>query len=428
MQRIDRTEGFYHPQIETMPPADRERFQENLIRELMDYAYNNSPALKSKLDSAGIKPSNIRTFEDLAAVPLTKKEEVIDAQKANPPFGGFLAVPPAKLERVHVSPGPMFYPRMPDPESRDIRARMLFAFGFRPGDIVQNCFMYHLVTAGLELDEALRAVGCIVVPAGGGSTELQLGILQKLRVAGYVGTPSFLSLLADKAEENGLSLKDDLALAVAFCGAEMFTDTARQRLEARWGIPILQSYGVADTGLLGYECWCKSGFHIPEERVVEIVDPSTGRRVAPGEAGEVVASSPNRVMPMVRFATGDLSRMVMDPCLCGRTSPRLLGILGRTSESTKVRGMFVYPKQIEELMSRFPEVTGYQVIISREGDQDAMSLLIELAEPGKDLSDLQQRLSERVKDVIKLRAQIEVVPPGSIVKDSKKLIDNRVWR
>ncbi|MDP2727571.1 MAG: AMP-binding protein [Dehalococcoidia bacterium] len=378
------------------------------------------------MDSAGIRPGEIRGDDDLPTLPISRKTESMDAQKANPPFGDFVAVPIEQLKNIFVSPGPIFYPRATDEEVVQLRAKTFFAGGFRPGDIVQNCFVHHLVPAGIELGNALMAIGCVVIPAGGGNTELQIEVMRRLKVSGYVGTPSFLNILADKAEESGFNLKKDFALEVGFCGAEMLPESLRKSLEERWGAIVRQSYATADTGLLGYECRELSGMHIPEERMVEIVDPTTGERVPTGQVGEVVASANSRTVPLLRYATGDLSLISDEPCPCGRTSPRILRIVGRAEDSTKVRGMFVYPRQVDEVVAKFPAIAKYQIVVTREKDRDDMTFLVELKEE-VNRAELTANLQDRIRDVIKLRAEVEYVSAGTIPEGAKKLVDKRVW-
>lgn len=352
---IDRTKGFYDEARETMAPEERAAFQRELLRETVPHAYANAPAARRRMDAAGVSPENVRDLADLAKIPPVRKADLKKIQKEELPFGGLAAVPPRGMRRIYVSPGPTY-----DPEGREEShwrwEKAFVAAGFRPGDIVQNTFMYHFSPAGLMFDEALIRIGCTVIPAGVGNTELQVQVMRDLRATGYVGTPSFLMTLLEKAMEAGIAPGDGLSLQVALVTAEMLPESLRKRFREEFGIRVRQCYGTADVGSLGYECSKANGMHVPDEIVLELLDPATGQAVSPGEIGEVVVTLPSRTYPLVRFATGDLSILTNDPCPCGRTSARLLRIVGRVDQVTKVKGMFVHPEQVVQLEKRFPEI------------------------------------------------------------------------
>ncbi|MGZ9135691.1 MAG: phenylacetate--CoA ligase family protein, partial [Candidatus Deferrimicrobiaceae bacterium] len=342
---IDRTRGFYDEAQETMSQRDREEFRLGNLRDAVRHAYENAPAARKKMDEAGIKPADVRTVADLAKIPLTRKADLKSIQKAELPFGGLAAVPPRAMRRIYVSPGPTY-----DPEGREEThwrwEKAFVAAGFRPGDIVQNTFMYHFSPAGLMFDEGLIRIGCTVIPAGVGNTEMQAQVMRELGVTGYVGTPSFLMTILEKAREMGIAPGNGLRLQVALVAAEMLPESLRQRFNDEFGIQVRQAYGTADAGSLGYECFEAKGMHIPDEIILELVDPATGEAVGPGKIGEVVVTLPNATYPLIRFAPGDLSIFTDDPCPCGRTSARLLRIVGRVDQVTKVKGMFVHPEQV----------------------------------------------------------------------------------
>jgi phenylacetate-CoA ligase len=277
------------------------------------------------------------------------------------------------------------------------------------------------------VDNSLRQAGCIVVPTGVGNTEQQVNIMKSLRVNGYCGTPSFLLNLAEKAEEMGLDCRKDLNLQVAFVAAEMLPESLRSKLEEKFGMMIRQSYGTADIGCLGYECREKNGMHIPDDRIVEVVDPHTGKPVGPGKPGEIVATTFNKVYPLIRFGTGDLSVLTETLCPCGRTSPRLVKILGRVDQATKVRGLFVHPGQVDEVAAKHREIARYQVVVTRKEHKDEMTYRVELKEETLQPEKLKEEIEKSIRDVMKVRGDVQLVPKGTIPDGAKKIADQRTW-
>ena len=342
-------------------------------------------------------------------------------------FGGRLTRPLNDLKRIYVSPGPIFDPL--GPGAADPRCcKCLFAAGIRPGDIVQNTFLYHFTPFGLYFDDALVELGCTVVPAGVGNTELQAQVLRTLSVNGYIGTPSFLKAILDKVVETGFDLKRDLALKTAVVGAEMLSETLRDDLEARVGLKIRQAYGTADVGLIGHECPAKNGYHLfDQEMLFEIVDPLTGRQLPSGEIGELVVTSFNPIYPLLRFGTGDLTSLETSPCTCGRTAPRLPRLLGRADQVTKVRAMFIHPSQVDRVAERHPEIAGIRVLVTQRDHQDEMTFEVELKTESLDQSALEQRLIADIREIMRLRGTVAFVPPGTIPAGAKKIEDRRVW-
>lgn len=422
--RARRTRGYYDPK-EAMPFEERRADEREKLQEIIRHAYAHSEATRRRFDKAKVKPEEIRTPEDLARLPVLKKSELAELQRKALPFGGLLGVPREELRRIYVSPGPIY-----DPEGREPgyfgMAKALYAAGFRKGDLVQNCFAYHLTPGGMILDDGLSILGCTVIPAGTGSSELQARVMRDLQVTGYVGTPSFLMMLAEKGEELGFDLRKDLALEVAFVSGEMMPESLRTALEEKLGILVRQGYATADLGAVAYECPAASGMHVSEGLLVEILDPETNEFKGPGEAGEVVVTAFNKVYPLIRFGTGDLSAYTDKPCLCGRTSKRLTGILGRVGDAIKVRGMFVHPRQVDEVMAHFSAVARYQVVVDRKGYQDEMVVKVELREV-MDQGRLREELEQGIRDLVRLRAEIEFVPPGALEGTKKKIVDLRKW-
>jgi phenylacetate-CoA ligase len=423
----DRHSGFLKKNLETMPHRKRLNYLNQRLRGIVQYAYKNSVAFRNKMDSAGLKPKDIQTMKDLEKIPITKKTDLMELQRQNPPFGGFEGVPITEMRRIFVSPGPIYEPGEADYDELGW-AQGMYAGGFRPGDIAINTFSYHMVPFALQMvDNSLYMNGCISIPMGVGNTEQQVNILKSCKATGYCGTPSFLLSIAEKAEEMGLDLKKDLSLRAGFVAAEMLPESLRSKLEEKFGMTIRQTYGTADVRCLGYECMKKNGMHIPDDKIVEIVDPQTGRQLGPGKIGEIVATTFNKVYPLIRFGTGDLSILSEAPCPCGRTSPRLIRILGRVDQATKVRGLFVHPGQVDEVASRYSQIEKYQMVIKRKEDKDEMTLRIELKEDIPQTQKLEQEIGQSIRDVMKIRGEVQFVPKGTIPEGAKKIEDQRTW-
>ncbi len=422
MIRPDRLKGYYDRKRETLGVAARRRYQESWVTALVAHAWRKAPGFRRRMEAAGLRPADLRTLDGLARLPVVKKAAMPDLQRADPPFGGLCTVPAEELRWVFVSPGPIYEPfarREGSPWQTEISA---FAGGFRPGDLVVNTFLYHLTPAAHLTDCGLARLGCTVVPTGPGNTEMQLKIILDLRATGYVGTPSFLMTLLKHADERGVG---PLPLEVAQVGAEALPASLRRTFEAQYGILTRQSFGTADVGVVAYECREADGMHIMEDAVLQICDPHTGVPLPAGEVGEIVCTVNHRTYPMVRFGTGDLSVVTEARCPCGRTSPRMLGWRGRADEVTKVRGMFIHPRQADEVAARFPAVTRYQVVVTREGHQDALTFTAELA-PDR-AAGVETGMVEAIREVMKLRGEVKVVPSGTIADGAKKVDDRRTW-
>ena len=424
---MDRTSGFLKKILETIPHKKRIEYLSQKLRGIIQYAYKNSIAFKNKLDSVGLKPKDIQTIKDLEKVPITQKTELMELQKKNPPFGGFEGVSISEMRRIFISPGPIYEPGEEDYDELGW-AQGMYAGGFRSGDIVINTFSYHMVPFALQMvDNSLHRIGCVIIPTGIGNTEQQVNILKNLKANGYCGTPSFLLNIAEKAEEMGLDLKKDLPLKVGFVAAEMLPESLRSKLEEKFGMIIRQTYGTADIRCLGYECIKKNGMHVPDDKILEIVDPETGKQLSPGKMGEIVATTFNRVYPLIRFGTGDLSILSETPCPCGRTSPRLLKILGRVDQATKIRGLFVHPGQVNEVVSKHSQIGNYQVVITRKEHKDEMTFRIELKEEIPQPEKLKEEIERSIRDVMKVRGEVQFVPKGSIPEEARKIEDHRTW-
>ncbi|ACX52687.1 putative phenylacetate-coenzyme A ligase [Ammonifex degensii KC4] len=381
------------------------------FQDFIRYAYEQAPAVRERFARAGLKPEDVSSPADLPKLPLLRKTELGERQQAELPFGGFLATPVSGLRRIFVSPGPIY-----DPQGREEDywrwGEALAAAGFGPGDIVQVTFSYHLTPAGFMFDEALQKLGCVVVPAGVGNTELQVKVMRDLGVTGYVGVPSFLYSLLKKAEE--MNLVGELKLRRAWVTAEYLAPELRELLQSKYGIEVFQGYGTADVGCVAYECPVKQGMHLAQGVVVEIVDPETGQPVGEGEAGEVVLTLMDATYPLLRLATGDLSAFINEPCPCGRPGKRLAGVLGRTAAGVKVRGLFLYPHQVKALAQEFPEIKALRAVVTQRDFKDELTLEAELVEGVEPTEELAERLAARAKEVLRLRSQVVFVPPGTV--------------
>ncbi|MDQ7783795.1 MAG: AMP-binding protein [Desulfomonilaceae bacterium] len=423
MHHMERNSGILNPE-ETYSAEERRSRQEGFLRDLVAGSYGSNTPLKAVMDAAGLKPADISCIEDLQKIPVTKKTDLARAQKANPPFGGFLTVPPSQLLRIHQSPGPIYDPvgRVPDYWKWKTA---LYSVGFRPGDLVVNTFAYHLTPAGHMFEEGMSELGGTVIPTGVGNTDTQVEIMKNLPVTGYIGTPSFLMAILKKAESMQVDVKKDFSLEVAFLLAEMLPESMRKRFLDDYGITGRQAYGTADVGCVSYECPETNGMHIHYDAIVEIVDPGTGKALPNGEPGEVVVTRNNQIYPLVRFGTGDLSSIEEGLCPCGRTAPRLTRIMGRVDQLTKVKGMFVHPSQVQKVVDSHLEIAKGRLVVDRAGDQDVMTLEVELKSPAGEafIGGVEQTL----RDAVKLKGSVKIVETGTIKEDGKIIEDLRKW-
>jgi len=405
-----------------MSASARTAYQARWLARLIEHAWEKAPGVRRRLEHARIKAPEIRGVDDLARLPVIKKSEMPDLQRADPPFGGFCTVPMTKIRKIFVSPGPILEPM--GPEIAEWHAETgLYAGGFRPGDVVVDTFLYHLVPAAHELDEALNLIGCTVVPTGVGNTDTQVTVARAVGATGFVGTPSFLMTILKRAQEMGVG---KLPFQVAQVGAEALPESLRRQFEEEHGIFVRQGFGTADLGMIAYECPQKSGMHLVEDAIVQVCDPQSGEPLPNGTIGEIVATVNNHTYPMIRFGTGDLTVVDDTPCPCGRTSSRMLGWRGRADEVTKVRGMFIHPRQADEVASRAHGVQRFQVVVGRQGHEDTLTLRVELA-PGTDPAGAAKTLEGAIREVMKLRGSVDVVTAGTIAENAKKIADERTW-
>ena len=405
--------------LEARNPEVRERQQFGALGDQIARAKKHAPYFSQLLKDVHSHEVADRTA--LAELPVTRKSDLVELQRTNLPFGGMTAVPVSQLAHVFASPGPIYDPQG---DKKDFWgfARALFAAGFRVGELVHNTFSYHFTPAGFMMDLAAQALGCPVVPAGVGQTELQVSTIADLKPVCYVGTPSFLKIILEKADEMG---KDVGSLKKAAVGGEAFLPSVRQLLSER-GISGYQSYGTADLGLIAYETEAREGLVIDEAVIVEIVRPGTGDPVRGDEVGEVVVTTLTPEYPLIRFATGDLSAWLPGPSPCGRTNMRIKGWMGRADQTTKVKGMFVRPSQVNEVAKRHPEILRARLTVTHDaGNNDTMTLQVEI--DGRPPEGLAARIAESVREVCKLRSDVAFKLPGTLPNDGKVIEDLRKY-
>ena len=412
----------HYDKLETRSPKARERALMAELPKLISHAKRRAPGWARIL--ADVNPAKVKTRGVLAKLPVTRKSDLGTLQKELPPLGGLNATPVEKLAKLFVSPGPIY-----DPEGRGKdwwrTARGLFAGGFRAGDRVLNTFAYHFTPAGSMLEAGANAIGCTVIPGGTGHTEMQVAAIRDLRVTAYVGTPSFLKLIVEKADE----LKADISsLQKAHVGAEYLPPLLRHNLRER-GIRVSQTYASADLGLIAYESVMPNGsvnegMILDERLILELVRPGTGDPVQPGEVGEVVVTTFNQDYPLIRFGTGDLSAVLPGASPCGRTNVRIKGWMGRADQSTKVRALFVTPRQIADIVRHHPEVVRARLVVEGEAGNDRMTLKCEVANPAPNLSEA---LLATIREVTQLRGEVALVAPGSLPNDGKVIEDLRKY-
>ncbi|MEX8500946.1 phenylacetate--CoA ligase family protein [Leptothrix ochracea] len=426
--------------LEVRAPAEREAALFAALPGLIAHAQAHSPAMSERL--AGIDPSRITDRATLAALPVLRKYEVLEQQKtqrASDVFGGFATIgwrgQPARhghgqsdgARRVFQSPGPIYEP---EGEALDYwrMARAIRAAGFERGDLIHNSFSYHLTPAGSMMETGAHALGCTVFPGGVGNTELQLQAIQELRPHGYIGTPSFLKILVEKAAEahtgGGTGGGGLGQICKALVSGEAFPPSLRDWLIER-GVQAYQCYATADVGLIAFETSARQGLVVDEHVILEIVRPGTHNPVPDGEVGEVVVTVLNPDYPLIRFGTGDLSALLPGPCPSGRTNQRIKGWLGRADQTTKVRGMFVHPSQIAEVAKRHPEILRARLVVEGEMSADRMTLHIEVATASENLPT---RVAETLRDITKLRGNITLLPPNTLPNDGKVIEDARSYK
>lgn len=417
----------HHDALETRSPAERDAALFAALPALIAHARQHGAAQSELL--AAVDPAGVTSRAALAGLPVVRKHELLERQHSSraqggDPFGGFATIGWRGLvrakgaRRVFQSPGPLY-----EPEGTAVdywrSARALTAAGFESGDLVHNAFSYHLTPGAWIMEAGAHAIGCTVFPGGVGNTEQQIAAIMDLRPVGYTGTPSFLRILVEKAEAAGLQLPIHKALV----SGEAFPPSLRDWLAER-GITAYQAYATADVGLIAYETPARDGLVVDEGVILEIVRPGTGDPVPDGEVGEVVVTVLNPDYPLIRFGTGDLSAVLPGPCPTGRTNTRIRGWLGRADQTTKIKGMFVHPSQVAEVVRRHPEVRRARLVVSGRMADDQMALRVETATPSP---DLERALADSLREVTKLRGDVQLLAEGSLPNDGKVIEDARVY-
>jgi phenylacetate-CoA ligase len=407
----------HYDTLETRTSAEREKALMQALPQQVAHAKANAPFFTEWLKD--FDPASVTSRAALAKLPVLRKSVLGAVQKKNPPMGGLITVPMSKVRHVFMSPGPIFEIETDEPDYFR-GARAMHAAGLRPGDVVYNTFSYHLTPAGMMMESATRALGCTVVPGGVGNTELQLDAIEAIRPDAYIGTPSFLKILLEKAAELG---KDISSLRKAFVGAEALPPSLRQMFRDR-GVSCLQSYGTADLGTIAYESESLEGMIVDEGVIVEIVRPGTGDPVPDGDVGEVVVTSFNRAYPLIRFGTGDMSAVLAGTSPCGRTNMRIKGWMGRADQRTKVRGMFVDPEQIAEIAKKHPGLGRLRLVIDWVDQTDVMTLQAESADQSPALAEA---LAASIRTVCKVGGKVAFAALGSLPNDGKVIDDVRKY-
>src|SRR3954471_16486930 len=404
----------HYDALETREPAMREA---DLFARLPDMLRRAMAAPAYAEHLKGIDPAAIISRAALARLPVLRKSELPALHKAAPPFGGLVSGPAGSFGRLFTSPGPIFEP---ETTHRDPwrGARALFAAGFRAGDVVLNTFSYHLTPGGFIFDSSAHALGCAVIPAGPGNTEAQFELIEAYRPVGYSGTPDFLKILLDAAASAG---RDVSSIKRALVSGAAFPKSLQEEIRAR-GVDAYQAFGTADLGMVAFETSAHQGMAVNEDLIVEIVRPGTGDPVPEGEVGEIVVTSLDPHHPWIRLALGDLTAVLPGTSPCGRTNMRIKGWMGRADQTTKVKGMFVRPEQVAEIGNRHSALGRLRLVVTRQGETDAMTLRAETAAAS---DALREEIASTLRAVTKLGGEVELVMPGALPNDGKVIADER---
>jgi len=399
------------------------------LRNYLQHAYDHAPAVKTIFDGANLSPNNIQSLADLDKIPVTSKDRLAELQQSNPPFGGFLTVPLDKLQHVFLSPGPLYEPHAGDSPVTDSIREMLTIAGFKSGDVVLNTFGYHLIPTGLAVDQILRNMGATVIAAGVGNAELQIKMMLDLDVTGYVGTPSWLMALIQRAEEMDLNFREQFSLQKALVSAEPLPPSLRQTFVDSYGLSIANAYGTAELGFLAYNTEGGLAMRLLESTIVQITNPETGQSVGPGEVGQVVATTFNETYPLIRLGTGDLA-MNLDPAPGkSRQGERSMILVGRVGDAVKVRGMFIHPNQLRFAIGQVPGVAQFQAVITRSKSRDIFSLRVVLSDASTNQEALTTTLSAAIQSACRVKVdQYEFIGLDDFEDDEKIILDKRDWR
>jgi phenylacetate-CoA ligase len=397
------------------------------LRQIIRHAYANAPAVKEIMDRAGVSPDDVQMVSDLDRIPVTSKDRLAELQAADPPFGGFLAVPVSTLQHIFFSPGPLYEPSAGESEAADTIQEMFAIAGFAAGDVVLNTFGYHLIPTGLTIDRLLTQIGVTVIPAGVGNADLQIKMMLDLGVTGYIGTPSWLMALITNAKEKGLEW-GQFSLCKALVSAEPLPPTLRQTFVEEYGLRVTNAYGTAELGFLAYNTEGGLAMRLVKEPIIQVVDSETGRSVGPGEAGEVVGTNYNQTYPLIRIGTGDLA-INLDPAPGeSRQEDRSIILVGRVGDAVKVRGMFVHPNQLRFALGQLPGVARAQAVITRPENRDELTVRVALADESVDRESLRNGLGAAVQSSCRVKVdRVEFVPADALDPDAGIILDERSW-
>ncbi|MFH1906646.1 MAG: AMP-binding protein [Chloroflexota bacterium] len=398
------------------------------LRHIVRHAYANAPAIKAIFDQAGLAPADIQTLSDLDKIPVTSKDRLVELQAANPPFGGFLAAPVDQLQHIFLSPGPLYEPHAGESAVMDTIREICAIAGFVSGDVVINTFGYHYIPTGLAIDQVLRGMGVTVIPAGVGNADLQIKMMLDLRVTGYVGTPSWLMTLIQKAEEMKLDFRQAFSLRKALVSAEPLPPMMRQAFVEKYDLTVANAYGTAELGFLAYNT--QGGMLMPllETSIVQVVNPETGGPVGSGEVGEVVVTTFNETYPLIRLGTGDLAVNVDPAPGQSRQGERAIILVGRVGDAVKVRGMFVHPNQLRFAIGQASGVARFQAIVTRPENRDEFTLRVVLADEAADRATLSETLSAAVQSACRVKVErVEFVSSEDWGEEQALIVDQRTW-
>jgi phenylacetate-CoA ligase len=399
------------------------------LEALIRHAYDRASAVRARFEAAGLTPDDVQTVADLDRVPVMPKDEVAALQRANPPFGGLFAAPQEALRHIFMSPGPIYEPDAGDDATTvEMAALAMGQSGLRAGDVVLNCLSYHMVPAGLLVDRALLKLGCIAVPGGVGNTDLQLQMMQDLRVTAYVGTPSFLLSLIRRAEDRGLNWSGGFHLRTAFLTAEPLAAKLRQDLVETYGLSVGNAYGTAELGFLALNTTGGLLMQLLPLPIVQVVAPDSGQSVGPGEAGEVVVTNLDPAYPLIRLGTGDLAVNVDPNPGLSCQQDRSIILVGRSGEAVKIRGMFVHPNQLRFAVAQVAPGAAVQGVVDRQDHQDIFGLRVTLPASSGVSDVLAGAIQEAVRQACRVRVDwVQFMAEGDIAEDAPGVVDQRRW-